>query len=42
MEWKQKVSLFDLVDETSVSTKLGRAASNVIAATATRGNSYVN
>jgi hypothetical protein len=28
MEWKQKVSLFDLVDETSVSTKLGRAASN--------------
>jgi hypothetical protein len=42
MEWKQKVSLFDVVDETSVSTKLGRAASNGVTATATGGNSYVS
>jgi hypothetical protein len=42
MEWKQKVSLFDVVDETSVSTKLGRAASNGVAAIATGGNSYVS
>ncbi|ONL97412.1 putative pre-mRNA-splicing factor ATP-dependent RNA helicase DEAH3 [Zea mays] len=40
-ERKRKVSLFDVVDETSVSAKL-RAASNGAAATATGGNPSVN
>jgi pre-mRNA-splicing factor ATP-dependent RNA helicase DHX15/PRP43 len=41
-ERKRKVSLFDVVDETSVSAKLGRAASNGAAATAAGGNPSVN
>ncbi|AQL07080.1 pre-mRNA-splicing factor ATP-dependent RNA helicase [Zea mays] len=41
-ERKRKVSLFDVVDETSVSGKLGRAASNGAAATAAGTNPSVN
>ena len=41
-ERRRKVSLFDVVDETSVSGKLGRAASNGAAATAAGTNPSVN
>ncbi|PWZ07957.1 putative pre-mRNA-splicing factor ATP-dependent RNA helicase DEAH2 [Zea mays] len=41
-ERKRKVSLFDVVDETSVSGKLGRAASNGAAATAAGTNPSIN
>ncbi|OEL31910.1 putative pre-mRNA-splicing factor ATP-dependent RNA helicase DEAH2 [Dichanthelium oligosanthes] len=41
-ERKRKVSLFDVVDETSVSAKLGRAATNGAAAAAAGANPTVN
>jgi pre-mRNA-splicing factor ATP-dependent RNA helicase DHX15/PRP43 len=41
-ERKRKVSLFDVVDETSVSAKLGRGATNGAAAAAGGANPTVN